>query len=943
MKVFILCFFLFWVSIGNTQEYYKSFHFTADDGLPTNTIYSITEGQNGTIILGTDNGLTFFNGNVFKTLNVKEGLINPNIVAVKNDIDGTIWFINYGGRLQKLEHNKIINTNVFCGYFNQIINTKKNLFLYTKQAIYKNNKYPFIQFEKQKKTLVNSDELLKRELVAPPILEQNNIEIQLKNNELCYKNNKVPLPKEVKLIHKVIFRKDNVCILDELNLFIVNFKGEILYTIPLPQPLSEKSFNKFDFIIDQQGKCWLNIQGKGLFVIKNNQWVSVQNSLGLNTDENINFLFSDSRGILWIATNHSGLFCIPSSFVETIRFENRENKFMGFATTIDKQGLYAATNFSLYLYKNQKINLLEKSSLPFWIEDINDKPIYYLPYFQKNSSDKELKSLYKMSGRQFIRNVGESYFSSYGLSGIVLHEKTNTAFKEHFLVMKNPTKEKITKIVYYNKEYYFNNREKIDVRILKEGFIYPKRELKLKNIGFIQDFIFINDTMWIAANDAVYKVFNEKIVDSITHVNEAKLKNVQKIKNIRDDKYLCTGNGLFIIGKKGNRVLNKFNCLPSNEVNNVILFQNKLFVATTDGLAIIDQKNIDNKTIRPILNVFFNKQKTRRIYVASEVETIDLKIDIQNFNSTKNQIVQYKIENSPWSNTSGEDLIIPIQSYGKHTVIIRVKDINSDWTVKTIVIDRALPFYYEWWFIALVIVLFLLLVFGIYRFQITKIKKRKQQEIAINNKIVELRQNALAALMNPHFIFNSLSSIQYFINSNQTQKSSDYLGKLSRLARLFLIHASSPTISLEEEINRLNLYIELEQVRFNYFKYNLIIDRKIELSTTIIPNMIVQPFIENAILHGISHLANQDGEITLNIMLEKQLLTIEVIDNGFGIDGKENKGEGHVSKGIKIIQERIDILQQSYPDKEFSITQESLFPEQLRKGHKVRIKVTIIS
>jgi ligand-binding sensor domain-containing protein len=96
--------------------------------LPTNSIYCITENKNGEIILGTDNGLTFFNGNNFKTLNVKDGLINPYIVAVTVDKKGVLWFINYGAKLQKYENNMIQNTSVFSEYHTQIIETKDKFF-----------------------------------------------------------------------------------------------------------------------------------------------------------------------------------------------------------------------------------------------------------------------------------------------------------------------------------------------------------------------------------------------------------------------------------------------------------------------------------------------------------------------------------------------------------------------------------------------------------------------------------------------------------------------------------------------------------------------------------------------------------------------------------------------------------------------------------------------
>ena len=197
-------------------------------------------------------------------------------------------------------------------------------------------------------------------------------------------------------------------------------------------------------------------------------------------------------------------------------------------------------------------------------------------------------------------------------------------------------------------------------------------------------------------------------------------------------------------------------------------------------------------------------------------------------------------------------------------------------------------------------------------------------------------------MMNPHFLFNSLNAIQYFINSNQKEKSSDYLGKLARLVRLFLSHSSEPFITLDNEIKRLKLYLELEQVRFNNFTYQIHVDTKIDVIKTKIPNMIVQPFIENAILHGISQLKQNDGTIDLHFILENELLIIEILDNGFGLEDKKQKSD-HISKGIQITSERLEILQNSYPEKTFTLKQELAYPNTIRKGHKVTIQLTILT
>jgi hypothetical protein len=939
MKAFLSFLPCFLFTIANAQVQYKFNHFTTDEGLPSNSIYSITEDNTGNIVLGTDNGLTFFDGNDFTNYNIKEGLINPYITAVSTDEKGIIWLINYNGKLQKFENNKIVNTPIFTETYNQLFNIKDKLFLYTIQNRYSNKCYGYNEINKYNWLVFKPKNTTISQRIAPPILVQNNQEIRFQNNNLIYNNLKVPLPDEVKLLHKVIFRKNDICLLDESFLFFVDYKGKIENKIILPQSLSINSIYKYDFIVDKEENCWLSIQGKGLFILKNNNWNLISENLDLNASDNINFLYCDKKGKTWIATNENGLFCIPDTFVSSIQFKNKENYFNGFANSLDQKSLFVSTKFSLYSYQKKELSLLKKSDLEIKIGNYNDFPIFYIPMNNEIIWNNKT-NLLTVSGKQIIKKENDKYYVLAGNSTINLFEKGKANFKS--IHPKIPQKEKIKQVIFYKNEYYFNNAEKINIRTFDNNFIYKKRELKFKIKGYIEDFVFIKDTMWIATNSTIFKIYNERIVDSITQVNYVKLDNIHKIKPIGDAVFLCAGNGLFKISKNRNRVLNKYNFLPNNDVYNVALFDNELLVATKDGLGKVNNSLIEKKSDRPIFDIFYNLKKNQNIDIEAKKNSIKINLKIQNFYATKNQIIQYKTDDSQWIISQSKNLYFQSFSYGSHIVVVRVRDVNSDWTTKIIPVYKEYPFYLKWWFVLFVNIFLLTLVYGIYRYQIKKIKTKKQQEIIINNKIVELRQNALSAMMNPHFIFNSLNAIQYFVNSNQKEQSSEHLGKLARLVRLFLSQASEPFISLSDEINRLKLYLELEQVRFRNFDFTFNIDEKIDIHQTKIPNMIVQPFLENAILHGVSHLKENNGKIDLNFQLKQNTLTIEVIDNGFGLDKNKLKNDSHISKGISIITERIEILQQSYTEKTFSITQEIAFPDVIRKGHKVVIVIAIL-
>ena len=204
-----------------------------------------------------------------------------------------------------------------------------------------------------------------------------------------------------------------------------------------------------------------------------------------------------------------------------------------------------------------------------------------------------------------------------------------------------------------------------------------------------------------------------------------------------------------------------------------------------------------------------------------------------------------------------------------------------------------------------------------------------------------MRQSALTAMMNPHFIFNSLNAVQYYINSQQGDKASEHLAKLARLVRLFLSQAAEPFITVADELKRLSIYLELEKIRFNNFNYQIIVGENINQDTLKIPNMVLQPFIENAILHGVSHLQTNNGLITLQFSLETNVLTIELTDNGFGLS-ENKKNNAHISKALNMIVERLEILQQTYPQKIFSVTNQTPFPEQKNKGHQVILRLSVL-
>ena len=199
-------------------------------------------------------------------------------------------------------------------------------------------------------------------------------------------------------------------------------------------------------------------------------------------------------------------------------------------------------------------------------------------------------------------------------------------------------------------------------------------------------------------------------------------------------------------------------------------------------------------------------------------------------------------------------------------------------------------------------------------------EKRKSEKLEYQSKLLSLEQQNLNASMNRHFIFNALNSIQYFINRNDRLQANKYLSRFAKLIRKNLDCASAKNnlTTLEEEIERIQLYVELEKMRFdNCFQFEVSIAEDVDVESVLIPAMLFQPFIENAIWHGL--LPNEDdGLIKLNISYINETLCLKISDNGIGIDEstlrKEKSENLHKSQGMRITSDRIQILRKLADD-----------------------------
>ncbi|MFO7864729.1 MAG: histidine kinase [Salinivirgaceae bacterium] len=212
-------------------------------------------------------------------------------------------------------------------------------------------------------------------------------------------------------------------------------------------------------------------------------------------------------------------------------------------------------------------------------------------------------------------------------------------------------------------------------------------------------------------------------------------------------------------------------------------------------------------------------------------------------------------------------------------------------------------------------------------------------------KNLRTEQKMLKSQMNPHFVFNSLNSIQSYITSNQTHEASKYLSNFAKLIRGFLEHSRSESVLLERELELLKIYVELEQVRYDHkFQFKCTIAENVEADFISIPTMILQPFVENAIIHGFKN--RENGSIHVDIQVEDEYLICVIDDNGIGREaaGKNDTDDKRESLAMRITERRLSVINEQHgTNAKFIIIDKSDMQKQNSFGTKVIVRLPILN
>lgn len=453
----------------------------------------------------------------------------------------------------------------------------------------------------------------------------------------------------------------------------------------------------------------------------------------------------------------------------------------------------------------------------------------------------------------------------------------------------------------------------------------PELEFLNHNISALA--VMANDNICVAIDNKGLLIINGNKTDTTLFTSPFNNCTITKIEPYHNELWVTTNKGLYKIdlinGASKNKIINHFGVhdgLSSNDISDLTIMHDTVWVASNKGVDFFDKNKIAITGVPPITYISSVSIADRDTALLSnynlhyDYKSIKINYTAIAFRGAEQTLFKYRVIglDTNWHITNERQiqfLSLPPGTYHFEVYAINISDIESKQPA-IVNFTIAPPFYATWWFRIAAVVAIAGLTYLIGKARVEQIKTREEEKTAFNKRAAELEMKALRAQMNPHFIFNVMNSIQHYMLHNDTPLAQKYLSKFAKLIRLILDNSGMSEITLAEELKALALYVELEQQRFDeMFDYIVSINSDIDTDEIIIPSMMLQPYVENSIKHGISHL-NGRGKIAINITRNTDTVFVHIEDNGVGRLGaaewnKMNVRE-HISHGTAITSDRID-------------------------------------
>ncbi|MFT5819397.1 MAG: hypothetical protein ACI8ZM_000620 [Crocinitomix sp.] len=902
-------------------------NYDVNDGLPSSQIYEIIEDSKGYIWFGTDRGLVRYNGYEFETFTVSDGLTSNVVYHLNEGPDGTIYCYNQDQKINYFRNNKFHEFK-YNDSLVKLQSTNSNLikFDFTKKGIILNSRS-------------STDEGIANIVMSVDGQLTTNAEykIQIVDNE-----NGVYIFGKIKGVIYEVFINGKEVLFDKPQEFrgffsdIVKYQstyyftvGESLFQYDLNSSNKIVLIKKFqneilDLEIDDYGNLYLGLRYDGLMKLPNRD---IRFAEYMISDANISSVLVDANEGVWAASLFRGLFYI----------ENQENKSVELTNDVEISELETFGD-AIYMWSSEldvyNLNKLNEPALAYSKTVLSELDL-------ETDSLMTFKGVYTKGGCVIDLRSNLCYFAdplkSYILKEGELIGISRTAVKKWG--------EKVNCVDFIHVDLKMNcgmidNQNRLIVGadgvkvILRETAeldtcAYSQGDYRcsyfastldfMPNIEFfgnkVRDMKNIGDSLTVfgSAEKGVYiqqegekdlwlKKENGLISDAIDQI-------------YFKDGYLVflSKNGLCVLTEDG-RIVNytRRNGLLSNEVHDVVIRNDTIWTVTNNGTSLFSLKRESNATMPINFTSFKVNEISQPIQASYELTYQDqmLEISYEALSFIQEGKVNYKYQlkgvDNNWISTQNRSVRYTYLPAGQFSFWLMAQNSDNSWTQPTCLfeVSKPKPFWLTIYFIGFVLLLIIGLTGLFFRWRYRRIQREERAKLQVLN----LERKTLQAQMNPHFIFNSLTSLQNLIIKNDPDLANEYLGKFARLTRIALLQSTQNWVKLKDEITLLEHYIELEQIRFpDHFKYEIKI--KLEDPIIFVPPFLIQPFVENAILHGLSK-SRIDGFLEILVEESKeQMIQFTIIDNGVGrSEAKDATKKRHQSLGIRLIKERLQLL-----------------------------------
>jgi len=926
------------------QFFFKNY--SVESGLPFVQVSCMFQDENGYLWSGGYGGLSRFDGKEFINYNRRNGLIDHNVNAVCSDGKGAI-FVGTNKGLSVLNRKKFTSYAIvegllspaitsFCkGYHHSVyMGTSKGLFMFKENKISHIKKFEGYKVNclfKPDTSLIYAGTDKGLVIYGHNTFTVLNQSVGLASNFVnCitkYKNFLVIGTSEGLSMYDLSTKKfSNYYIetgLIDLDITAVNNQGNKYLWVSSQTGLLRFDGYQFAYfnvgpdnnsnhvrsiLLDREDNIWLGTHS-GLYRYRDNSFSTFDKIPGLGTSF-IFQMFRDRRGELWVTSQNSGI------YRETQNYFKRYSTKDGLVTNTvraglqDKEGrLIFGTDKNLTQFKNERFQtialppafkaehnvLFLDSHNTLWVGGTNGfasltwnnnipqsrfYPIHFKEDFAVYGFCEDEKGtiyigthhagLYRLSADSLL-NLSEklklneeTFFMLRYRAGNVFAASLNGLL---ILNIKNNTLKRIT-----------------DVDGLNSELIYSLEFTENKN------------TMWIGTNQGINRLNLKK------YLAEGKIDLISYGKKEGFVGVECNGNGIWE---------DKDGTLWFGTVNGLIMHQPFNF-----------KKNfVENKTLIENIKVLNEDTLLRdNCVLPSNYNTIAFYYRGICLTNPDQVLYQKKLEglsgDKEWSEPSTED-------YSKYTNLapgnytFKVRSCNNEgvWNSTETKFSFRIksPFYLTWWFLLSCFVLLFTTIYVIFMVRIYNVKKKQRLDFDRKVQMSKIELKALRSQMNPHFVFNSLNSIQHYIFNTKIEEAIKYLNKFARLVRIILNNSERPTVTVGDDLEALRLYLELEQMRFeDRFDYEIIVEDSVDADYDIMPPLLMQPYVENAILHGLNP-APFKGKLTIRLSAVNNFLICTIVDNGIG---REKASEirrmmpvkNHKSLGMKITEDRLKIL-----------------------------------